>query len=379
MRRKNIIKKVFLLVFILIISCTEKPTDLFDDTLYISDFGHYVMNNFGYDYASPNPSFLEIKQDSVWINSWIEERPAVNLESMYILSKDSLETDELEYKIVKNNNLLKVTTLIPEYSAQYEFHYFKAKQTPLWTREQVLKTLTKQSYSAEIKKVQTPNRDLKIIRTLHFSEEILTTRYSYFYNEQHLLTEEFSEEYQLLERNGKFFFSYLQLEGNLQKTYQITNLTENSFNIYYFDKLEEITESYSPEKNNFSPIKSFKTCNTLRPIEYYNFNPDFKYVDGNDFVLKKVNENAPIGMQEDGYITIHFLVNCKGKLGQIGLEQMDFNFQSTAFNTALVHHLIDEVLKLDNWPETSDNPSEPSIHAFMMFKIENGKITDLCP
>ena len=66
-------------------------------------------------------------------------------------------------------------------------------------------------------------------------------------------------------------------------------------------------------------------------------------------------------------------------MGHPGLEQMDMEFQSTSFHPDLVEHIITQVMKLTDWPEIKPGRLYEDIHSFLMFRIKNGKITDLCP
>jgi hypothetical protein len=59
---------------------------------------------------------------------------------------------------------------------------------------------------------------------------------------------------------------------------------------------------------------------------------------------------------------------------------MDVKYQKTNFSFDLVNHIIGHVLQLKNWPMIkSDFLEYKDVHAFLMFKIKNGKIIDLCP
>jgi len=56
---------------------------------------------------------------------------------------------------------------------------------------------------------------------------------------------------------------------------------------------------------------------------------------------------------------------------------MDMNYNATKFDKELIKHLINEISKINDW--NSRRKSEVDAHSFLMFKIENGKIIDLCP
>lgn len=117
-------------------------------------------------------------------------------------------------------------------------------------------------------------------------------------------------------------------------------------------------------------------CLDSRPYEYYNFEPDIKYMHGNNALLKRLIKGAP-STKGNGFITIHFAINCEGKVGRFGLEQMDTNYQSASYDSKLIKHLIQEISKITEWelPEKIQTDT----HRFLMFKVTNGKITEVWP
>ena len=61
---------------------------------------------------------------------------------------------------------------------------------------------------------------------------------------------------------------------------------------------------------------------------------------------------------------------------------MNRDFKATSFSKEIVNHVINKVSKLEDFPP-SNSQSEwmdyKDVHGFLMFKINKGNITDLCP
>lgn len=92
--------------------------------------------------------------------------------------------------------------------------------------------------------------------------------------------------------------------------------------------------------------------------------------------MQLLAKDAPL-TKGNGYITIHFTINCNYEIGRFGLEQMDMNYDAAKYDKELIKHLITKIAEIKNW--NSKRNFENDIHYFLMFKIENGKIIDLCP
>ena len=61
---------------------------------------------------------------------------------------------------------------------------------------------------------------------------------------------------------------------------------------------------------------------------------------------------------------------------------MDKSYQKRQFSLPLVSHILKEVMALTDWPDPVSDYKifyYEDAHCFLMFKIENGKIVDLCP
>lgn len=56
---------------------------------------------------------------------------------------------------------------------------------------------------------------------------------------------------------------------------------------------------------------------------------------------------------------------------------MDTNYQSASYDPKLIKHLIQQISKITEWnlPEKIQTDT----HRFLMFKVTNGKITEVWP
>jgi hypothetical protein len=83
-----------------------------------------------------------------------------------------------------------------------------------------------------------------------------------------------------------------------------------------------------------------------------------------------------------GYLIVHYNINCSGKVGNFGLTQMNRDFKATSFTKEFVNHIINKVSELEDFPSSNSQLewlNYKDVHAFLMFKINKGKIVDVCP
>jgi len=300
-------------------------------------------------------------------------------------SMDTIRMQDHEFLVVKSSpNFLLFNTQdslnFPYKHPLYSAQFVKTEESEGIDISGFLKDLQKNIYQAEVESVHfaTPNRDLKVLKTINFSEDSILTTFKYYYQNELVYAEKEVAEYQIFERKGKMFFSKDQGADKPKSLHQIINVDNNSFSLRTFRDNEEIIERWkvSEEIQSTEKVEIFARCMEGQPGEYYHDNLTFNK--GNEYLIRKISENAPEA-SGDGYITVHFTLNCKGEMGNPGLEQMNSEFQSTTFDPALIKHIVSEVMNLKDWPEIEPGIFYKDIHSFLMFRIKNGKIIDLCP
>lgn len=336
------------------------------------------------DQNIPFPFLLEIKNDTLFLidhkNRIIDHSGKVE---GLMRAGDTLQMKEHSFFVVSDGNSPLLFDLKDSLNFPYPHYTAGARFRPARgeinvTAEEVKEKLIGKVFEAEIVSA-TPNRDLKIRRTCRFTKDSLTSVYSYFYQDQLMYREQQVRGFHLFERQGNLFFSENESPEDPQMLYQITNIGEgSSFKIRYYRNGDEIEEFYNRKDSHVlsKGTPQFSKCLDGQPGEYYHDN--ITYTKGNEYLLKKISSAAPRA-EGDGYITVHFTINCHGEVGRLGLEQMDRKYRSTTFDPALVKHLISEVTALTDWPEIPPGYFYKDVHAFLMFKISDGKITDLIP
>jgi len=298
---------------------------------------------------------------------------------------DTIKMAIHDFIVFKSTPNLWLTDIRDSVNYPYQHPVFAAQFVPTLKFSEIslpsfVDNLQGKTYQTEVESAHfaSPNRDLKVLKEISFSENSLQTVFTYFYKDEPVYAEKEVSQYLLFERKGKVFFNKDHKTDKTESLFQVSDATSNSFRLRTFRNNEEVTEQFVVSKASQKPkkIHIFERCMEGQPGEYYH--KDLTYIKGNEFLIKKISENAPKA-SGDGFITLHFTLNCEGEMGNLGLEQMDRDYKSASFEPALVQHLIDEVMQLKEWPEVEPGWFYKDIHSFLMFKITNGKITDLCP
>lgn len=376
MKGTKFLLPIFLL-FLIFTSCKNEPA--YDEDLLVGTVR--VM-----DWNIPFPFLVERNKDGFLL---IDHQNNI-IDSSGTAAMELLEGSNIE---MKDHNFLvmgsKKGRWLFDTRDSLNFHYkhplyaaqiVKAEVTDEIDLTTFRQRLQKSSYQAEVASAHfaTPNRDLDVIKTLKFSDDKLETLYTYYYQNERVYAEKEVSDFHIFERKGKVFFSEGQDRENAANLYQVTKVDSKSFSLRSFRNTDEVIEIFkiSEAPEEASEIRIFERCMEGQPGEYYHDN--LTYRNGNEFLIGKIGKNAPPA-SGDGYITVHFTINCKGEMGHLGLEQMNTEFQSTSFESAQVKHIIKEVMELKEWPEIPAGRFYKDIHSFLMFRIKNGKITDLCP
>jgi len=126
---------------------------------------------------------------------------------------------------------------------------------------------------------------------------------------------------------------------------------DNSFELCYEEKI--FPGYYGKEKAGFA-----KSKDTL--INYFNHN---------------YNNNGFTNIT--GYVTIRFIINCKGEAGRFVIKEVGPDFKNTKFNAYITDHLLELVQELKAWKPIvfNDYPYDSFNH--ITFKLVNGEIAEI--
>lgn len=353
-----------LLFFLCCLSITfcQAQTETEND-LYVSG---YAIESINY----PTNFFLEFKNDSIYL---INSKKEVHV----VLKDNKVSKDSIGNIVIKKNKESIILNFIYDDGSVLDYTFFKIVKDVSITKN-ILETLSNNTFETQIDKTfSSPNSDLQIKKSYTFSKDSILIVHNYFLLDKLMYAEKERVSYKLIEKNNLHFFEIRHSKQNdTKRLYQIIKLDKNNITLVYYDQREKITETFKKFTSKHIPEKEFSACLDTHPKEYYN--GDYTYTKGNNYILSKISKNAP-SAKGNGYITIHFTINCNKEIGRFGVEQMDTFYKSATYNPDLVKHLINEVALLKDWPYFVRTSYQHDIHAFLMFKIKDGKIVDLCP
>ncbi|MBT8232380.1 MAG: hypothetical protein HKO66_01170 [Saprospiraceae bacterium] len=135
------------------------------------------------------------------------------------------------------------------------------------------------------------------------------------------------------------------------------------------------------EAKMFSDDDGFKVCYNEKIFPYYYGRSPARFTSGKDtlrqMILDQFNNNGYTSIS--GYVTIRFIINCKGEIGRFRTEEVGIDFKKVNFNDYTVNHLLDIVRSLEDWTpiEFADANYDSFYH--ITFKIINGEIVEILP
>lgn len=133
---------------------------------------------------------------------------------------------------------------------------------------------------------------------------------------------------------------------------------------------------------SFAQKESFKLCDSVYvnkwQLQYYSY--DTKYPLSSEKLTEEVNQTLTFQPKQiNGFVTIRFMVNCKGQVGNFEVYQIDNNYQNTKFDEKYIEQLLIFIKTLDNWKIAFYKEYKIDYFTYFTFKIEHGKVTEIVP
>lgn len=147
-------------------------------------------------------------------------------------------------------------------------------------------------------------------------------------------------------------------------------------------------QSAKPEVGNIvfnarTDKSTFSLCYLAYQNEYYVFgNRDNLYRGGKKAIRQYFSEKfvpVPEAEQESGWLTIRFMVNCKGETDRFRVSGMDTEFNPKTFAESLSQQLLTLAKAMDGWQPAFWEGQPYDYYFFLSFKIRNGKLDDILP
>ncbi|MBR9855698.1 MAG: hypothetical protein GYB37_14155 [Algicola sp.] len=122
--------------------------------------------------------------------------------------------------------------------------------------------------------------------------------------------------------------------------------------------------------------EEFSPCGDYRIYPYYQVGTYYK---GGEKAIKKkllpkVNTE---GLPPNGLLTVRFVVNCKGETGYFRTKMTDVDIKEVVVPTSTSNHFYDIISELEDWIPGKIQGKPMDSYEQIVFKVEQGKITDI--
>ena len=91
------------------------------------------------------------------------------------------------------------------------------------------------------------------------------------------------------------------------------------------------------------------------------------------------NYQSPNIKNQTGFLTIRFLVNCKGKTGMFRIYADDLDFNEFKFNEQITSQLLKAVKTLSEWKILEYNYKSFDYYQYLTIKIIDSEIKEITP
>lgn len=125
----------------------------------------------------------------------------------------------------------------------------------------------------------------------------------------------------------------------------------------------------------------FKTCNADEQIiQYFNDGKSLQYKGGKpDIDSIFFSAYQAVKKNQSGLIRIRFVVNCLGETGRFRLISCDPDYQPFQFTPEISDQLMQITKSMKGWQPKIWKSMEIDYYQYLVFKIENGKLTHILP
>lgn len=144
-------------------------------------------------------------------------------------------------------------------------------------------------------------------------------------------------------------------------------------------KAQQQTYMYDLRKYATDSSGTFKPCEPNHIFEYFSVNG--KYPESSQKLLESVRQvyRKPANSTQSGFITIRFLVNCRGETGWFDVFQVDDHYRQCTFEKSIVEQLTAFTKSLNQWKAGKWESEVVNYFAYVTFKINAGTIENIIP
>ncbi|WP_157681154.1 hypothetical protein [Maribacter dokdonensis] len=151
--------------------------------------------------------------------------------------------------------------------------------------------------------------------------------------------------------------------------------TETKTEKKYFNDLGEI-----PFDEKLDDI-NFKVCHEDITFPFNYGGVGLIYEGEKKKLVKTFSENYQSSelKNQNGFITIRFIINCEGKTGRFRVVEMDFNLKPKKFDETISTQILNITKNLSGWKRYEYKGKAYDYQQYLTFKLEDGKLKDILP
>lgn len=140
---------------------------------------------------------------------------------------------------------------------------------------------------------------------------------------------------------------------------------------------------YIDPRSVLDPDSGFQLCGRHDDVaDYYNGQDKrAQYVGGKKAIWELTNKHLDKSklFKESGYLTLRFIVNCKGEAGWFTMEEADLDFQPKRFPAETIQHFFEILYQHPNWKPCIIREEARDAYTYITFKLKDGEIIEILP
>lgn len=136
------------------------------------------------------------------------------------------------------------------------------------------------------------------------------------------------------------------------------------------------------EQDHDTDQPEFRVCNGDEQIlQYFNLGAGPLYPEEKSTLLETFeSQYKPVKASgQDGFIRIRFVVNCEGKAGRFRTLQADYDYNEIKFDKKVVNQLLEITKGIDAWKIMYRYEIPVDYYFYLIFRLEDGQITEILP
>lgn len=189
--------------------------------------------------------------------------------------------------------------------------------------------------------------------------------------------------YQSYYAAGIGLFSTIQTDttGPLSRTELVEQISLKQFKEMADHGVKRI--GYIDPQSVLDPETDFQPCGSHDAVaDYYNGQRDRAQYKGGKkaiWALTKKHLQQDLLFRESGYLTLRFIINCKGEAGWFTMEEADLDFQPKKFPSETIQHFFEILYDNPDWEPVILRGEASDAYTYITFKLKHGELIEILP